>query len=324
MKFLARRLFHSFLMLFGVSLLSFVFLQLAPGSFFDEMRLNPRISSQAIDQLYKQYGLDKPLPLRYLTWIRSVAKGDCGISLAYNSPVAPLILARSENTLLLTGSAALLSWMIALPVGILSAGARRRHRWFDRSCTLATTVLLVVPDLLLALGFLWIALHTQWLPAGRMTSPGLAEQDRWTHMRDIALHMTAPLSVLVLTSLPLLVRHIRAAMIDALELPCIGALHAHGVTSRRILWNALRIASAPLVSLFGLSLASLLSASLLVEVVMNWPGLGPLLLDAITSHDVNVVIGSVMLSAIFLVGGMLFSDVFLFLADPRIRSEAVA
>jgi peptide/nickel transport system permease protein len=324
MNFIGLRLFHSFLMLLGVSALSFAFLQLAPGTFFDQMRLNPRISPETLNQFYKQYGIDKPLPVRYFRWLHSVVKGDCGVSLAYNSPVAPLVVARSENTLLLTGSAMLLSWMIALPMGILSAAMRQRRKWLDYACTFVTTLLLVTPDLLLALGFLWIALRTHWFPAGMMGSPGLANQSKWMHARDLSMHIVAPLLVLVLASLPLLVRHVRAAMIDALELPCIRALHAHGIPPLRILWQALRVAAAPLISLFGLGLGSLLSASLLIEVVMNWPGLGPLLLEAILSRDLYVVVGAVMLSAIFLIVGMLVADIVLFFSDPRIRTEALA
>src|SRR5580692_9981698 len=112
MRFLAKRLFHGLLLLAGVSLLSFLFLQLAPGSFFDEMRLNPQISRETVAALSRQYGLDRPLPVRYLAWLESVIKGDWGVSFAYNSPVAPLIFSRSYNTLLLTGMATLFSWLI--------------------------------------------------------------------------------------------------------------------------------------------------------------------------------------------------------------------
>lgn len=325
MIFLARRLLHGFLLLTGVSLLSFIFLQLAPGSFFDEMRLNPQISHQTVVQLYKQYGMDRPLPVRYFSWLESVAKGDWGISFAYNSPVAPLIFARSRNTLLLTGTATLLSWLIALPAGILSAAGSRRHPWLDHAGTLMTTLLLVTPDLLLALGVLWIGVHTHWFHAGGMHSPQSADGDTRNHWKDLALHLIAPVLVLVLGALPVLLRHIRAAMLEALDSPYIRAVQAHGISQPRILFrHALPATAAPLISLFGISLGSLLSASLLVEVVMNWPGLGPLLLEAILSRDVYVVIGAVMFSAIFLLMGMLFADVLLFLADPRIRTEGLA
>jgi peptide/nickel transport system permease protein len=325
MRFLARRLCHSLLLLVGVSLLSFLFLQLAPGTFFDEMRLNPQISKETVSHLYRQYGMDRPFAVRYLSWLQSVAKGDWGISFAYNSPVAPLILARSRNTLLLTGTATLISWIIALVAGVLSASGSRRHPWLDHAGSLVTTFLLMIPDLLLALGVLWIAVRTRWFHAGGMFSLDRANGGTYRHLVDLALHLIAPVVVLVLGSLPVLLRHVRAAMVDALESPCIRAVEAHGISHRRILFrHALPVAAAPLISLFGLSIGSLLSASLLVEVIMNWPGLGPFLLEAILAHDVYVVIGTVMLSAVFLVGGILVADVLLFLADPRIRTEGLA
>jgi peptide/nickel transport system permease protein len=325
MLFLTRRLLHGILLLIGVSLLSFLFLQLAPGSFFDEMRLNPQISRDTVAALYQQYGLGKPLPVRYFAWLESVAKGDWGVSFAYNSPVAPLLFSRSRNTLLLTGLATAFSWMIAIPAGVLSAASRRRHRWVDDTGTLITTFLLATPDLLLALGVLWIAIHTRWFHAGGMLSPESADTSMPSRMKDLALHLVAPLVVLVLGSLPVLVRHVRAAVVDALNSPHVRAIEAHGISQSRILFrHALPTAASPLISLFGFSLGSLLSASLLIEVIMNWPGLGPLLLEAILARDVYVVIGSVMLSALFLVCGMLIADLLLFLADPRIRTEDLA
>jgi peptide/nickel transport system permease protein len=323
MRFLARRFFHSIFLLLGISLLSFVFLQLAPGSFFDEMRLNPQISRETVAQLSKQYGLDQSLPVRYFYWLKSAARGDFGVSFAYNLPVAPLIWARARNTLMLTGMAMLISWTIALPIGVLSAG--ERLRWIDHTGSLFTSLLLVTPDLLLALGLLWLALRTHWFQAGGMLSLKSSDANAWIHLKDLAQHLFAPTLVLVLGSLPVLLRHTRAATLDALQAPYVRAARSHGIPYLRTLFrHALPAAAAPLISLAGLSLASLLSASLLIEVVMNWPGLGPLLLEAIQARDVYVVIGTVMLSALFLVGGMLFADFVLFFVDPRIRTEDLA
>lgn len=322
MRFLARRLFHSIFLLLGISLLSFVFLQLAPGNFFDEMRLNPQISTETVAQLHKEYGLDRSLPQRYLSWMKSAAKGEWGISFAYNTPVAPLIWSRARNTLLLTGLSMLLSWIIALPLGVLSAG--ERHRWIDHGSSLLTSVLLVTPDLLLALALLWIALRTRWFPAGGMLSLRSATASSVDQFKDLAFHLIAPVVVLVLGSLPVLLRHIRTAVSDALQEPYIRSARSHGISYTRILFrHALPAAAAPLVSLFGFSLASLLSASLLIEVIMNWPGLGPLLLEAIMARDVYVVIGTVMLSGLFLAGGMLFADFLLFATDARIRTQGL-
>jgi peptide/nickel transport system permease protein len=323
MRYFGHRILQSLFLLFGVSLLSFAFVELAPGSFFDEMKLNPQISTETIANLRRQYGMDQALPVRYFRWLNSAVKGEFGFSFAYNAPVAPLVWSRARNTLLLTGSATLLAWLLALPLGILSAAKRRG--WIDRAGGLVTSVLLATPDLLLALGLLLFALRTRWLPAGGMLSLESTDQGGWQQLKSLCTHLVGPVLVLVLGSLPVLTRHIRAAMIEALDSPYVRAARAHGISRPRIvLRHALPVAINPLVSLFGLSLGSLLSASLLTEVVMSWPGLGPLLLEAILSRDLYVVIGAVMFASLFLVCGTLLGDVLLFAADPRIRTERPA
>jgi peptide/nickel transport system permease protein len=304
-------------------LLSFAFVDLAPGNFFDAMRLNPQISRETVASLQRQYGMERTLPIRYVCWLKSAARGEFGFSFAYNTPVAPLLWSRARNTLLLTGSSVLLAWLLALPLGILSVG--KRWGWIDCAGGLVTSMLLATPDLLFALGILWLALRTHWLPVGGMLLPEAMGRNEWQQLKSIGIHSIGPVLVLVLGSLPTLTRHIRAAMIEGLDSPCVRAVRAHGIRRWRIvLRHALPVAANPLISLFGLSLGSLLSASLLTEVVMSWPGLGPLLLEAILARDLYVVIGAVMFASLFLVGGMLLGDVLLFAADPRIRTERLA
>ena len=322
MRYLGLRFLQSIFVLLGVSLLSFIFLELAPGDFFDEIRLNPQISGATVTNLRKQYGLDQPLPRRYVRWVNSAARGQLGFSFAYNAPVAPLLWARSRNTLLLTGSATILAWLIALPLGILSAA--RRHGWINHLCALLTSTLLATPDLLLALGFLFLAVHFHWFHAGGMFSREGAAEGTWAQSKDLAAHLVLPVAVLVLGSLPILLRHTRAAMLEVLDSAYVRAARGHGISRWRILFrHALPAAINPLVSLFGFSLGSLLSASLLTEVVMSWPGLGPLLLEAVLARDIYVVIGAVVFSTLFLVLGTLVADVLLFAADPRIRTTGI-
>jgi peptide/nickel transport system permease protein len=322
-RYLARRLLQSLFLLLGVSVLSFIFVELAPGSFLDEIRLNPQISGDTIAGLRKQYGMDRPLPVRYSRWLNSVSKGELGFSFAYNAPVGPLIWARGRNTLLLTVPALVLGWLIALPLGVLSAA--RRRGWIDGGCTLVTLVLLMTPDLLLALGFLWLAIRTHWFPVGGMLSLGAGDETPWAEFQNLAAHSFLPVAVLTLGSLPVLWRHTRSTMLEVLDSPYIRAAGAHGISQMRILLrHALPAALNPLISLFGLSLGSLLSASLVIEVVMSWPGVGPLLLEAILARDLYVVIGAVMFSTLFLVCGIFLGDILLFICDPRIRAEGLA
>jgi peptide/nickel transport system permease protein len=323
MRYLLRRSVHAAFLLIGVSLLAFSFTVLAPGSYFDEMRLNPQIAPETIVALRSRYELDRPLPVRYVHWVGWLLHGDLGFSFAYNTPVAPLLLARARNTLLLTVTAMLLAWGIALPLGIWSA--ERLGRLPDRLLSWGTAALLVVPDLALALGLLVLAVKMGRLPTGGMTSLSFENLSLFGKARDLLLHMALPVAALVLSVLPLLVRHVRAAVAEVLVAPFLLAAEGHGIPRSTLLYRyALPAAANPLISLFGFSIGTLLSGSLLIEVVMSWPGLGPFLLEAILARDIYVVIGGVLLSTLFLVGGNFLADLLLYWADPRIRTETSA
>jgi peptide/nickel transport system permease protein len=318
MKYASGRLLHAVFLLFGVSVLSFVFSALAPGDYFSELRLDPRTSPETIAGLRAQYGLDRPLPARYRAWLASAAKGEFGYSLTYHGPVGPLVGERMRGTLLLTGTATLLAWLLAVPAGIWNA--TRRGTWRDGMARLILALLLSIPDLLLALGFLVFALKTGWFPIGGMQSPGWESLSAAERVRDVAWHMALPVAVLVIGMLPVLIRHVRASMAEAMEAPFALNGRAHGIPRFRLLYRHLMPAALnPLISLFGFSLGTLLSASLLIEVVMGWPGLGPLFLEAIMARDFGLVLGVVMMSATFLVTGNLVADLLLYRADPRIR-----
>ncbi len=319
MRYFLRRLMQAALLLISVSILTFLFSTFAPGNYFDEMRLNPQISPETVAALRAQYELDRPMPVRYGRWMISLLQGEMGFSFAYNSPVAPLLWVRARNTLLLTLTATLIVWALALPLGIWSATALGRVP--DRALSGATAALLVVPDLPLALGLLILAVRSGWFPTGGMVSVGFENLSPIEKLRDIVWHMELPVIALVLSALPILVRHVRSAVADVLEAPFLRAAASHGIPRRTLLYRyALRAAANPLISLFGFSLGALVSGSLLVEVVMSWPGVGPLLLEAILARDLYVVIGGVLCSTVFLVAGNFLADILLYWADPRIRT----
>ena len=319
MRYLLRRLLHAVFVLAGVSVLSFLFSEMSPGDYFAEMRMMPQVSPDTIAAQRAQYGLDRPLPIRYARWLQSVARGDFGYSFAYNAPARQLLGVRARNTLLLTGTAVLLSWTLAIPLGIWAAGHRRG--WARRVFGVGTSALLATPDLLLALALLMLVVRTRILPVGGMFSVNVAELTPLKKIQDLGAHMLLPVLVIVLGTLPALLRHVRAAMIEVLDAPFIRAARGHGLPENWVLFRyALPAAANPLISLAGFSLATLLSASLLVEVIMSWPGLGPMLLEAIFARDLYLVIGAVVLSTLFLVAGSLVADLLLYAADPRIRT----
>src|SRR5262245_3652450 len=196
MRYLTRRLSHALLVLAGVSVLSFLFVAAAPGEFLSEMKLDPRISPEMLTALRARYSLDDPLALKYVHWLQSVVRGDLGFSFAYNSPVTSLLWPRLRNTLLLTVPATVAAWLIAVPLGAWCAS--HRGRWLDRLSAVATTALLVTPELLLGLAMLVVAVRTGVFPIGGMNSPGAAELGVWARLTDRANHLVLPASALIL------------------------------------------------------------------------------------------------------------------------------
>ena len=318
MSFLWLRLLRAFLLLIGVSVLCFAFTQMAPGSLFDEMRLNPQISPETIARLRTHYELDRPLPVRYAKWILAAVRGDFGYSIAYNAAVGPLLWARAKNTLLLTTTATVLTWLIGVPLGVWSASSRGRI--FDRFVGSGSSLLTSVPEIVVAVMLLAVAVRWRIVPVGGMASLGFDDLSAWGKVHDVFLHMLLPVSILLLGGIAIVERHVRATVLEVLDTPYIQAARGLGIGRARLLFrHALPVAANPAVSLFGFFLAGLLGASLVVEVVTGWPGLGPLILDATLSRDFYVVIAATMLSAIFMIGGNLLADLLLLALDPRIR-----
>lgn len=316
MSRLLRRAAHGLALVFAVSMLSFVIVSVAPGDFYADMRLDPRVSEATVRAMRARQGLDRPLPERYARWMASVARGEAGYSFAYGSPVGPLLWPRLRNTLLLTATAVAASWLVAIPLGVWWATTRRA--WARRILASVAAFLLAVPDLVLALALLLLAVRTGWFPAGGMTSVGHEQMSRGARVADVARHLVLPAIALVMGILPGLVRHVRSSVSGLLEAPFVRAARAHGLPRSRVLFrHVLPAAANPLVTLFGLSLAGLLSMSLPIEVVMSWPGLGPLLLEAILARDFYLVLGLVLASTGLLVGANLLADTLLMMVDPR-------
>jgi len=251
--------------------------------------------------------------------MKALVRGDLGYSIAYNTPVAPLLWARAKNTLLLTGTAMLLTWLIALPLGVLTAACR--GRLLDKAVAVGSSLLISIPEIVIAIALLALAIRTRFVPVGGMRSLGFQELTTWGQFQDVAQRMLLPTLVLVLASIAVVERHVRASVLEVLQAPYIQAARGLGISRMRLLFrHVLPVAANPAISLFGFSLAGLLSGSLLVEVVTGWPGLGPLILDATFARDLYLVIGGVMLSAVFMVAGNFFADLMLLASDPRIRT----
>jgi peptide/nickel transport system permease protein len=309
-------------LLVGVSFITFLLLGRTPGDFASALLLNPQISPATVASIRAEFALDAPLLPRYGHWLQAALRGHLGYSTTYRIPVEDLIWRRAANTLLLTATALLVAWTLAIAIGVTAAAARR-SAW-DRAVGVTAAALLALPDLLIALALLTFAAHSGVLPAGGMTTIGI-ESGTWAAARDLAAHMAIPVTVLALSTTPVLLQHVRSALQDSMPPPLAISLHARGLPrTRLVVRHALRLASAPLAALGGVSVGSLLSAGLLVEVLVGWPGLGSLLLEAVTTRDQYLVIAATMLATAALVAGNALADLLLHAVDPRVRGGAEA
>ena len=322
MSYLGRRVIRAAFLLVGVSILCFLFTEMAPGNFFDEMRLNPQISPETISSLRARYGLDQPLVVRYGRWLRSALHADFGYSIAYNAPVAPLLWSRAKNTLLLATTGMFLTWLVSIPLGVWAAA--RSGRMLDKGVRVASSLLVSIPEVVIAVALLAIVVRWRVLPVGGMTSMDNEGLSQWARLQEIASRMLLPTIILTLGESAIIVRHLRASVLEVLDTPFVQAARGLGIGRTRLLFrHVLPVAASPAISLLGFSLAGLLSGSLLIEVICGWPGLGPLILDATLSRDFYLVIGGIMLSALFMVGGNLVADIMQLACDPRIRTGAL-
>lgn len=301
----------------AISLVAFAAVSAPPGDFFSDAALRTTAAPETIQRWRERFGTDRPLPERYARWAASVLRGEAGISIAYGLPVAALFRSRAARTAVLDGVALGLSWAIALVGGVWSA--TRATRWDGRAIAAGAATLMGIPDLVLAVGLLVAAASLGWLPTSGLLDDRAGAGGLLARALDGARHLALPLLALTASLTPVLLRHVRNCLQSVLHAPFLAAQRARGVPMRRIVWrSALRAASPPLVALLGLSFASAFSASLVIEVAFGWPGLGPLILDAVHARDPHVVLAGVMCSATLLVGGNLLATALLAVADPRI------
>lgn len=318
--YIVQRLIEGLITLLLASLLSFLIIQLAPGSYLDTLQQNPKISPETLQELKKQFGLDQPWYVQYGRWLTQVVtQFNFGQSFVYNRSVSSLLAERIPATLLLALASIVVTWAIAIPLGIISAV--KQNTILDRSLRVISYLGQGFPSFITALLLLIIAQSlSPLLPVGNMTSIDFAEFS-WPHqIWDIAWHMILPVIALSITSFAGLQRLMRGQLLDVLRQDYIQTARAKGLPENRVIYvHALRNAINPLITLLGFEFASLLSGSFIAEFFFNWPGLGRLILQAVTAQDLYLVMGSLMMGATLLIVGNLLADLLLKFLDPRIK-----
>lgn len=305
-----------------ISVVCFTVIQLQPGSFLDQYLEDPRVTKETVASVTRQLGLDQPLWVQYLTWIKGiVTQGDFGYSFVNGRPVSSLIWERLGWTVFLALLTLIVSWVVAVPLGIYTA----LNRYSKRSVALNFFgyVSLATPDFLVALLLIALVLNLGGTNVGGLFSPQFIDAP-WSGAKvmDLLGHLWIPMIAIGLEGVAGLMRQMRASMLDVIGQDYVRTARAKGLAGRRVLWkHAVRNAVNPLISLAGLSLPSLISGTIIASIVLNLPTIGPFLYDSLLNKDQYVAMTLLLFSALLLLIGNLLSDLALAWADPRVRFE---
>jgi len=309
-------------MLIGISLILFVIMHFAPGDPTSlRYGLNPEVSQSARQNFDKMYGLDKPLFMQYALWMKRFVLLDFGRSFIDDKPVIGKIASRLPATLLLQISSLIVIFIIALPIGIISAV--KRNSVFDRIMTVVVFIGYAMPTFWLALLLIFLlGFKLEWFPISGMSPWYTAYLDGFGKFKDLIWHLVLPVATTAFGGLAALSRYSRSSMIETLQEQYILTARAKGLPERRVIMvHALKNALLPIITILGLTLPGLISGSFIFETIFAWPGMGRLGYEAIMSYDYPVVMGVGAIATFLTLLGIFISDVLYAVVDPRIRFE---
>lgn len=320
---LLRKLMWMLVVFWGITVISFWVIHLAPGSPTDlQTTMNPLAGAEARKRLEKIYGLDQPLHVQYVQWLGRLARLDFGNSMSSDGrPVLDKITERMPLTVGMNMASLLLTLLIAIPLGV--ASAHWQGRLFDKCVTVIVFIGFAMPGFWLALLLmLQFGIRLQWLPLSGLTSLDYASLSPWGKANDIAQHLAMPIFIYTFGSLAGMSRYMRAAMLEVLRQDYILTARAKGLSTVRVIFHhALRNALLPVITILGLSLPGLIGGSVIIESLFALPGLGQLFYAAVMARDYPLIMGNLVLGAILTLAGNLLADLCYGLADPRIRNR---
>jgi peptide/nickel transport system permease protein len=327
-RYILQRVLLAIPTLILVSMISFAIIQLPPGDYLTSYIAQVRQSEgdaaanqlgSLVVQLRAQYGLDQPIHVQYYRWVSNILlRGDFGYSFEQKMPVNILIWERLVLTVVLTGTTLIFTWLLAIPIGVLSA--TRQYSIGDYFFTFLSFVGLGIPNFLIALILMWIAFRYFNTTITGLFSPEYANAP-WSLAKfgDLMSRIWLAVVVLGLGGTASLIRTIRANLLDELNKPYVEAARAKGLTERELIWKyPVRLALNPFISSVGWALPQLISGATIVSIVLNLPTTGPLLLRSLLAQDMYLAGSFVLMLSVLTVVGMLISDILLALMDPRI------
>jgi peptide/nickel transport system permease protein len=314
-KYVLRRLLIAVPALFGISVVLFSVLALAPGDPFQELAANPNVPAEIAQQLRAKFGLDDPLPIRYTRWMASMLRGDWGFSFVSRVNVDTLIMQRLGTTLLILGSAQLLGLLVALPIGTLSA--LRPYSIFDQIATTLAFIGFSLPTFFTGLLFiLFFSIYLDWLPfIYRADIAATGWQWYWEHFKQAIM----PISVLGLFQGASLTRFTRSAVLDVVRLDYVNTARAKGLAeSVTVVKHVVRNALIPVVTLLALQVPQIFTGAVVTEQIFRVPGIGSLLISSILANDTPVIMAITFVFSCLVVLFNLVVDVVYGYLDPRI------
>ncbi|SDQ12512.1 ABC transporter permease [Pseudovibrio sp. Tun.PSC04-5.I4] len=323
--YIVRRLLWSIPTLFVITVVTFVIIQLPPGDYVTAYIAELVETGEVIDvetaaQLRHEFGLDRPMYEQFFTWIGGILlHGDFGLSLDWKLPVSDLIWGRLGLTLMISILSLLMTWVIAIPIGVYSA--TRQYSFLDHLFTVLGFLGRGIPDFLLALVLMWMGFLYFNLHVGGLFSPEF-ENAAWSFAKftDLLSHLWVPVLVLSTGGAAGLLRIMRANMLEELGKPYVETAYAQGLSERQVVWRyPVRVALNPFISTVGWALPALISGDVITAVVLNLPTTGPLLLRSLQNQDMYLAGGFILILSVFTIIGTLLSDILLVLTDPRIR-----
>ncbi len=326
LAYLSRRVVLALLTVGAISVLSYVIIRLPPGDYISSYIASVSmsggfVSEQEVQALRREYGLDKPVYVQYLRWMGMVVQGRFGISLEYRRPVSEVIGDRLWLTMVVAIAAVVLTWALALPIGIYSAV--RQYSLGDYVATFVGFIGLAVPSFMLALVLLYLGFKYFNANIGGLFS-GEFDLAPWSVAKvwDLAKHLPLPTLILALAGTAQLIRIMRANLLDELSKPYVVTARARGLSERRVILKyPVRVALNPFASTIGYLLPYVVSGSIIVSLVLGLPTVGPLLLRALVAQDMFLAGTIVLLLGVLTVVGTFLSDLLLLWIDPRIRLE---
>ena len=321
-RYLLRRIFQSLPVLLGITIITFTFMELAPGDAVSGLLMSAEGSAGDLDveALRARYGLDQPAPVRYVRWLGELVQGNFGNRVLSGRPVIDEIALRLGPTVQLMVVAVLLSVVVGIPLGIFSA--LRQYSPTDYALTGFVFLGISIPSFFAAIAGVYLfAVQLRWFPTGGYSTPG-ADLDAFGRILDIGRHMALPAAVLALEGSASIMRYTRASMLDVIRQDYITTARSKGLHPMMVtIRHALRNALLPVITIIGLRLPSLFGGAIVIEGIFNWPGMGRLYLDGITTRDIPLIMGMVLISAFVIVLSNLITDLTYAAADPRVRYE---